>query len=205
MSNVIVTIGRLYGSGGRKIGELVAKELGVPFYDKELITETAKNSGYCEEVLKSNDERPSGSFLYSLVLGANGDSLPLDNKLFLAQFETIKQIAEKGSCVIIGRCADYALEERNDVFNVFIYCDMEKRIKRAVEEYGDDEKKITDTINKIDKKRANYYNFYTGKKWGRAESYNMCIDSGKFGIEGTARIIAQCAKLFENEIENKTE
>ncbi|MCI1931722.1 MAG: cytidylate kinase-like family protein [Clostridia bacterium] len=198
MSKVIVTIGRQYGSGGRRIGELVAKELGISFYDKELITETAKKSGYSEEVLKNNDEKPTGSFLYSIVIGANGgDSLPLDNKLFLAQFDTIKDIASKNSCVIIGRCADYALEERNDVFNVFIYSDVEKRIKRVVEEYGVEEKKAADIINKTDKKRASYYNFYSGKKWGKAESYNLCIDSGKFGIENTAKIIADCAINFE--------
>lgn len=202
MSKVIVTIGRLYGSGGRKIGELVAKELGIPFYDKELITETAKKSGYSKEILESNDERPAGSFLYSLVLGANGtDSLPLDNKLFLAQFETIKDIAAKNSCVILGRCADYALEERNDVFNVFVYADIEKRAKRAVEEYGIEEKRAAEIINKIDKKRASYYNFYSGKKWGRAESYNLCVDSGKFGIEGTVKIIVECARVFEKERE----
>lgn len=203
MSKIIITLGRQYGSGGRKIGELLAKELHIPFYDKELIFETAKKSGYCEEVLINNDERPTGSFLYSLVLGANGgDSLPLDNKLFLAQFETIKEIADKGSCVILGRCADYALEERKDVFNVFIYADIEKRVKRAVEEYGDDEKKAIDIVNKIDKKRSSYYNFYTGKKWGKAESYNLCVDSGKFGINDSVKIIADCARIFEKELKN---
>ncbi len=195
MKNIIVTIGRQYGSGGRQVGKLLSEKLGIPFYDKELLTEAAKKSGFCEEIFKENDEKPAGSFLYSLVMGANGaDTLPLNNKLFLAQFDTIKDIAAKGSCVIIGRCADYALEEMDNVLNVFIYADKKIRVKRAAEEYGLEAKNLEDAVNKIDKKRASYYNFYSGKKWGAAESYNLCIDSGKFGVEKTADFIKDCVE-----------
>lgn len=193
MKDIIITIGRQYGSGGRQVGKLLAQRMGVPFYDKELLTEAAKSSGFCEEIFHENDEKPAGSFLYSLVMGANGtDALPLNNKLFLAQFDTIKEIASKGSCVIIGRCADYALEERDNVLNVFIYADKKIRAERASKEYGLTAKNIEDAVNKIDKKRANYYNFYSGKKWGAAESYNICVDSGKFGIDKTVDIIKDC-------------
>lgn len=193
MKDIIVTIGRQYGSGGRQVGKLLAEKMGVPFYDKELLTEAAKRSGFCEEIFHENDEKPTGSFLYSLVVGANGmDTMPLNNKLFLAQFDTIKEIASKGGCVIIGRCADYALEERDNVLNVFIYADKKTRVKRAAEEYGLEAKNIEDAVNKIDKKRASYYNFYSGKKWGAAESYNLCIDSSKFGIEKTVDVIKDC-------------
>ena len=184
MSNnkTIITIGRQYGSGGRKIGKLLSERLGMPFYDKELLTE--------------NDEKPAGSFLYSLVMGtgaaATADAMPLDNKLFLAQFDTIKDIASKGPCVIIGRCADYALEDYKNVLNVFIYADMEDKKKRAVEEYGLKAKNIEDAIIKTDKKRASYYNFYSGKKWGVAGSYDLCINSSKFGIEKTVDFIVDC-------------
>ena len=198
MSNnkTIITIGRQYGSGGRKIGKLLSERLGIPFYDKELLTEAAKKSGFCEEIFHENDEKPAGSFLYSLVMGtgaaATADAMPLDNKLFLAQFDTIKDIASKGPCVIIGRCADYALEDYKNVLNVFIYADMEDKKKRAVEEYGLKAKNIEDAIIKTDKKRASYYNFYSGKKWGVAGSYDLCINSSKFGIEKTVDFIVGC-------------
>ena len=153
MKDVVITIGRQYGSGGRQVGKLLAEKLGVPFYDSELLTEAAKKSGFCEEIFQENDEKPVGSFLYSLVMGANSaDTLPLNNKLFLAQFDTIKEIATKGSCVIIGRCADYAIEEMENSLNVFIYADKAIRAKRAKEEYGLDAKNIEDAVNKIDKK-----------------------------------------------------
>ena len=160
MSDTIFTIGRQYGSGGRLIGKKLAEDLGIPFYDKELLTIAAKESGFCQEIFETHDEKPTSSFLYSLVMGGYGsDSMPLNHKLFLAQFETIKKIAKQGPCVIIGRCADYALEEMDNVVNVFIHADMESRVKRVVEEYGDDPKKAEDIISKTDKKRANYYNY----------------------------------------------
>ena len=196
MNNTIYTIGRQYGSGGRIIGKKLADDLGIPFYDKELLTIAAKESGFCEEIFETHDEKPTSSFLYSLVMGGYGsDSMPLNHKLFLAQFETIKKIAKQGPCVIIGRCADYALEEMDNVVNVFVHASMEERIKRVVEEYGDDPKKAEDIINKTDKKRANYYNYYSDKKWGVASTYNLSIDSGKIGIEKSVELIKEFAKM----------
>ena len=196
MSDTIFTIGRQYGSGGRLIGKKLAEDLGIPFYDKELLTIAAKESGFCQEIFETHDEKPTSSFLYSLVMGGYGsDSMPLNHKLFLAQVETIKKIAKQGPCVIIGRCADYALEEMDNVVNVFIHADMESRVKRVVEEYGDDPKKAEDIISKTDKKRANYYNYYSDKKWGASETYNISIDSGKIGIDNCVELIKAFAVM----------
>ncbi len=190
MDKIIITIGRQYGSGGKEIGEKIAKELGIPFYDKELLTAAAKKSGICEEMFESHDEKPTSSFLYSLVVGsyASGQT-PINHKLFLAQFDAIKEIASQGSCVILGRCADYALEDDPDVINVFIHADKETRIKRAVKYYNVEEGKAEDVINKTDKQRASYYNFYSGKKWGNTGSYDLSVNSGFIGIDNTVKTI----------------
>ena len=193
---IIISIGRQYGSGGREIGKRLAKEFNIDFYDKELITLAAKESGFSEEILKENDENHNGSFLYSLVMGTytGGNNLPLNHKLFLAQFDTIKKLAEEKSCVIIGRCADYALEYNPNCVKVFIHADIDSRIKRAVEEYGVSPDKVEEVIKKTDKKRESYYNFYTGKKWGLMENYDITINSSFSGIDGAVRVIADLVK-----------
>ncbi|MCI8341623.1 MAG: cytidylate kinase-like family protein [Firmicutes bacterium] len=201
MDKTIITIGRQYGSGGKEIGEKLAKKLGIPFYDKELLTVAAQKSGICEEMFESHDEKPANSFLYSLVVGNYvGAKTPMNHKLFLTQFEAIKEIASESSCVILGRCADYALEGVPGVVNVFIHANMETRVERAIKYYNVDEKKAEDIINKTDKKRANYYNFYSGKRWGSAESYDISINSGFIGIDNSVKMIIEFIekrKLFE--------
>lgn len=193
---IIISIGRQYGSGGREIGKRLAKEFNIDFYDKELITLAAKESGFSEEILKENDENHNGSFLYSLIMGTytGGNNLPLNHKLFLAQFDTIKKLAEEKSCVIIGRCADYALEYNPNCVKVFIHADIDSRIKRAIEEYGVSPDKVEEVIKKTDKKRESYYNFYTGKKWGLMENYDITINSSFSGIDGAVRVIADLVK-----------
>ena len=190
-NKIIISIGRRYGSGGREIGRKLAELFNIDFYDKELITLAAKQSGFSEEILKENDENHNGSFLYSLVMGTytGGNNLPLNHKLFLAQFDTIKSLAEEKSCVIIGRCADYALEYNPNCIKVFIHADLDSRIKRAVGEYGVDPDKVEETIKKIDKKRESYYNFYTGKKWGNAENYDLVINRSQISINHTIEIL----------------
>lgn len=190
MKKIIVTIGREYGSGGKEIGEKLAKDLNIPFYDKELLTAAAQKSGICEEIFETHDEKPTNSFLYSLVVGnyATGNT-PINHKLFLAQFEAIKEIASNGSCVIIGRCADYALEEDPDMVSVFIHGDIETRVERAIKNYGIDSKKAEDIVNKTDKKRASYYNFYSGKKWNDVNSYDLAINSSMVGVDGAVELI----------------
>lgn len=204
--NTIITIGRQFGSGGKEIGEKLAQEFNVGFYDKALLSRTAKESGFCEEIMEVHDERPTSSFLYNLVMdtysfgynaSAFGD-MPISHKIFLAQFDTIKKIASEGPCVIVGRCADYALEEYDNVLNVFIYADEETKTKRIMEKYQVDAKAARDMMNKKDKQRQSYYNYYSSRKWGRADSYDLCINSAVLGIDGTKKLIMQAVEDFEN-------
>ena len=190
MANKIYTIGREFGSGGREVGEKLAAKLGIKLYDKELLQQAAKDSGFCEEIFENHDEKPTNSFLYSLVMDTYSVSgysaapfldMPLNHKVFLAQFETIKKIAEKESCVIVGRCADYALSDNPDCINIFIHADLDVRIKNVSRNLNITENKARDIINKTDKQRASYYNYYTSKKWGDSKSYNLSLDAGKLG------------------------
>ena len=200
---MIITIGRQYGSAGYEIGKKLAEDLGVQLYDKEVLKRAAKESGLCEELFESHDEKPTNSFLYSLVmdtysLGYSSSSyadMPINHKVFLAQFDTIKKIAGEGPCVMVGRCADYALEDYDNVINVFIYADLEQRIRRVARELNLTDAKAKDIIIKNDKKRASYYNYYTNKEWGNAKGYDLCLNSGKLGIDGTVRVIKEYMEI----------
>ena len=199
----VITIGREYGSGGREIGRLLASELGVKCYDKELLALAAKESGISEELFKTHDEKPTSSFLYSLVMdtysmGYSTSSfidMPLNQKVFMAQYDSIRKLAETESCVIVGRCADYALKDMPNCFSIFIKADFEARIKRIRRIYDYPEAKAKDLIIKTDKKRANYYNFYSNKKWADSRSYDLCIDSSVLGVEGTVELIKNYIEL----------
>ena len=192
----IITIGRQFGSGGKQIGEVLAEKMNIPFYDKELLKEAAKDSGICEEIFDSFDEKPTNSFLYSLVMDpyslgfGNSTELPLNHKVFLAAFDTIKNLAEKnGSCVFVGRCADYALRDLDNVVNVFIYADIDDRAARISKKYNISESKAKDMIKKEDKARASYYNYYTSKRWGEMKGYDICINTSKYGIDKTVDLL----------------
>jgi len=205
--NTIITIGRQFGSGGREIGEMVANHFGIKCYDKELLSRAAKESGFCEEMIQNHDERPTNSFLYNLVMdtysfGYNSSSfvdMPISHKVFLAQFDTIKKIAQEGPCVIVGRCADYALSDFPNVLNLFITADEECKIKRIKERFEDitTDDKAREMMNKKDKQRQSYYNYYSSKKWGRADSYDLCINSSILGIDGTVKFITQYIEDYE--------
>lgn len=204
-TNTIITIGRQFGSGGREIGNKVAEHLGITLYDKEMLSRAAKESGICEEIFESHDEKPTNSFLYSLVMdtysmGYSGNTysdMPINHKVFLAQFDAIKKIADEGPCILVGRCADYALESYPNVVNVFVHADLDARIRRIARIYDLTDAKAKDMIVKTDKKRASYYNYYTNKKWSDSESYELCLDSSALGVEGTARAIEQYVALKE--------
>ncbi len=193
----IITISREFGSGGREIGKLLAEQLDIPFYDKELLEMASKESGICQELFESNDESYTNSFLYSLVMGNYPVSpegrinpeMPLNHKLFLAQFDTIKKIAENGPCVIVGRCADYILKENADVLNFFVMGNLLEKKKRILERYDIEKNKVEDFIKKTDKRRAHYYNFYTDMRWGEAKNYDLCINSSKTGIQGAVELM----------------
>ena len=211
MGNLVITIGRECGSAGRLIGQKLAADLGVKCYDKELLTLAAKNSGLCEELFKTHDEKPTSSFLYSLVmdtysLGYNTSAymdLPINHKIFLAQFDTIKKLAEEESCVIVGRCADYALADYPNTVSVFICGDEEDKIRHLMERHNVDEAKAKDIMIKTDKRRASYYNYYSSKRWGSCKSYDMCISSSAVGYDGAVDIIKEFAKKKQEFLKTK--
>ena len=210
-TNTIITIGRDFGSAGREIGYKIADDFGIKLYDKEMLNRAAKESGICEELFEAHDEKPTNSFLYSLVmdtysLGYSSGSytdMPINHKVFLAQFDAIKKIASEGPCILVGRCADYALEEFDNVLTVFIHAKMEARIRRIARIYNLTDAKAKEMIQKTDKQRSSYYNYYTNKKWSDAESYDVCLDSSVLGIEGTAEAIKQLVAIKESDREKK--
>lgn len=202
--NLVITIGRQCGSMGKLIGEKLAEDLGVKCYDNELLTEAAKNSGLCEELFRTHDEKPTNSFLYSLVMDTYSmgystspyaADMPIDHKIFLAQFDTIKKLAEEESCVIIGRCADYALAEYPNKVTVFITGNEKQRIRYLMEVHQMDESRARDFMIKTDKKRSTYYNYYSSKKWGDARGYDLCLNSSATGIDGAVAIIKEFANI----------
>ena len=210
MRNLIIAIGREFGSGGKEIGTKLAEKLNIKCYDSVLLSVAAKESGFCEEILQKNDEKPTNSFLYSLVMDTYSMSgytaapfvdMPLNHKVFLAQFEAIKKLAAEESCIIVGRCADYALADNPDCFSVFIHADMDFRLARIKEDMEKQEKtfkddnKLIDFISKTDKKRANYYNYYSSKKWGDSRSYDLTLNSSVLGIDKTVDMILNYIKI----------
>ena len=205
MENEIYTIGREFGSYGKQVGEKLSARLGIKFYDKELLQKAAKDSGFCEEIFENHDEKPTNSFLYSLVMDTYSAGnysaapfldMPLNHKVFLAQFDSIKKIAENESCVIVGRCADYALASNPNCLNVFIRADMEDRIKRISKRMDLTENKAKDMIQKKDKQRAIYYNYYTSKKWGDSRSYDLCLNTSKVSVEDCVELILAYRKFM---------
>ena len=207
-----ITIGREFGSGGREIGQRLAEYFGVPFYDAELVNKVAKNSGFTQEIIKEQDEQATSSFLYNLVMdtysfGYNTmpfTDMPISQKIFLAQFDTIRKIAkEEGPCVFIGRCADCALSEFSNVLTVFVHADEDFRVRRASEypeipeEIRRNQQKLSDTVHKKDRQRQSYYNYYSMKKWGSADSYDLCINSSRLGIDGSVKMLIRAVETVE--------
>lgn len=196
--NTVITIARQYGSGGREVGMRLAEVLGIKSYDRELITMAAQKSGMSSEILNHADEKATNSLLYTLALGSSyygaasiGTDVPINDKLFITQSQIIRDIAAEGPCIIIGRCSDYVLRTNPARFSVFIYAPIEARIRRVIERgAAKTEKEARDLISRTDKRRINYYNYYTGRKWGSPDNYNMMLDSSFLGIEGSARAIA---------------
>ena len=202
MANRIICIGRQFGSGGHEVAKTTAEILGIPFYDKELIAIAAKESGLSEHLFDGLDEKPTNSFLYSLVMGVQsgastycryGDVTGSDN-IFRIQAQVIRQIADKEPCVIVGRCADYILQEYENLVSVFVHANIEQRIERIMKRYDLKEKNAEDYINKTDKRRNSFYNFYTNRVWGSVDNYNLAIDTAQIGIKNAAEIIAEYVK-----------
>ena len=206
-TNTIITIGRQLGSGGREIGQMLAKDLGIKYYDKELLTAAAKESGMAQELFENHDEKPTNSILYSLVMGIQsgrgayhryGDLLNSD-AIFRIQSQVIQNLVDEKPCVIVGRCADYVLRENPNAVNVFIHAKEDFKLKRVMDIYKKTEKDALDTMVKTDKRRSNYYNFYTNQVWGDVTNYHIALDSGSIGIENSARLIVDFVKMKRGE------
>lgn len=188
MSNRIITISREFGSGGRTIGRKVAEKLGIPCYDAELIQKIAEESGYAAEYIKEEGEYAAGGWL-APFLSDRSTGLTNQDKLWHIQQKIILDLAEKSPCVIVGRCADFILNGKADCLNVFIHANMKYRAERIVKEYGEREETPEQRLKDKDKRRAAYHRFYTDMKWGHAQNYHLCLDSGELGIEKCVDIL----------------
>jgi len=198
----IITIARQYGSGGRYIGKMVAEQLGIPFYDKELVERAAEESGISKDLFEHADEKPSQPLWNILPASFSGfggrvsvTDMPMNDKLFLIQANTIRRIAEEGSCVIVGRCANYVLKDDPDLVRIFVHSSAEDKKNRLVTYYGVEEKDAESAMAKVDKTRANYFNYYSGLKWGSADTYDLSLNTSCLGTELSAKLIADFAKF----------
>ena len=201
---LIITIGREYGSGGREIGQAVAKALGIAFYDKQIISLAAKKSGLSDEFIANNEQRMRGGLMHNLAAASaysggffSSQYLPLSESIFISQAQVIRDIANKESAVIVGRCADYILDGRHNTINVFIHAPQEKRVERIMKLHGVDEAAAIKEIQVSDKERGNHYFRYTDRKWGKAQNYDVCINSALMGIDKTVEMLVDMAKIEE--------
>lgn len=195
MKKVVITIGREFGSGGREIGIKLSEKLNIPFYDKELILHTAEKTNLEKSIVERYDEQHSfPAFSSSNIFDIY--QMPMSDRIYIAQADVIRDIANKESCIIVGRCADFILDENPDVFKVFITAPMKDKVerKRSILE-GKTDSEIENHISKINKKRAKYYTYYTDRTWGKASTYNLCIDSSILGIDGTVELIANAVEM----------
>ena len=199
MEKKIITISREFGSGGRTVGHMVAEKLGIPFYDKELVDQIALESGFAPKFVEENGEHSPGSSLFSYAFAPQGvpgvmNGLSTADFLWNIQCSVILQLAEKGPCVIVGRNADYILKDREDCLHTFIHADLPFRADRIVRLYGESEKSPETRLHEKDKRRRVNYQHYTGRTWGQAQNYDICLDTSTIGIE-------QCADIICNIVE----
>ena len=199
MSNRIITIEREYASGGREVGELVAKQLGIPFYNREILEMASERCGVSVDYLASAEEAAPKSFLYTLMLSSNPtrsiqENLPLSDKVYIIDTNIIKDLAEKSDCVIVGRCASYILRDMEHMMSAFVYADQESRVNRAVSEYSVDPRRAEATLRKSDRRRETFYSINTGGNWYDKENYTLCLNSGALGIPLCADIIVSAAQ-----------
>lgn len=196
MNHYVITIGREHGSGGRYIGEELAKALGIRCYDSELIVETAAQSGFAESFVQTHEEQRPGSFLYSLVTGGTvAQEQPFSVQIFQAQSEVIRTIAARESCIFIGRCADYVLREQPNLVRMFVHAPLEDRIARVCARDKLDARAAEKKIRQTDKERAGYYNFFASRKWGEVQSYDLTVNTAELGIPGVVALVQQYLEL----------
>lgn len=204
MGKKIISISREYGSGGRQVGLTVAKKLGMEFYDKELIDAAAKEIGFPTEMIADREQRLTNSLLYNFAMGTlygiayprepKVSELPLTEQIYQAQKKAIEEAAKRGSCIFVGRCADYILKSRPDVLRVFIYADRDIRKRRAIEEYGEIEEYIDEFMYQTDKRRRIHYENYTNQKWGSRENYDLMLNSGDLGLDKCVELLCEAVK-----------
>ena len=191
----IITIGRQLGSGGREIGQKLSQKLGIPFYDRALLDEAAKKSGYSREIFERHDEKPTNSFLFALAMGISGYGAyqkPLALELYLAQFNTMRKLAEEGPGIFLGRCADYVLADHKDALHIFLHADMDFRTGRIMEKNDVSRREAESLCIRGDKDRASYYNYYSDHEWGDSRFYDLCLNTGKLGIDKCLELIMAC-------------
>lgn len=196
MKKTVVTISREYGSGGRIIGKKLAEALGFSYYDGELLSLVAKESGYTEDFVRQNDQKKTQSLLYHLYIGSQ--ILPASDMIFIAQSRVIKDLQKKESCVIVGRCADYVLRDCDNVINLFFHAPLESRAKRVQEEYGEKAENYKAYVQKKDKSRIAYYNYFADDGWGKAQAYDLSINSD-VGIDNAVKIAVDYIKAKQGE------
>ena len=204
-TSTIYTFEREFASAGHIVGERLAQKLGIPFYDSQIVDLAAKNAGVNRKLFEGFDEKPTNSFLYSLVMGTytavnpvtQSPSLNISDRLFAEEAEIIRKAADDGPCVIVGRCSSYILRDRPNVARIFVTAEMDFRIHHAVHDLGLPENRIEDEIGKRDKKRSNYFNYYTGQKWESASSYDLSVSTSKLGIDGAVEMVLAYGELLE--------
>lgn len=191
---MIISIGRQHGSGGREIARLLARELGIKCYDKEIVDEAAKHSDFSRDLINAYDEKRMSAFmLHAGGYGLN-ENFRLNMQVVSAQFDAIREIASKGDCIFVGRCADYILRDRRDLVSVFILGDMDERLKCLERRQGLDEAAARKKIKEVDKDRSSFYKYYSDQVWGDAQNYDLCINSSRLGVEGTVKVIMDYIK-----------
>ena len=204
--NSIITISRQYGSGGREIGQLLASRLEIPFYDNDIIIELAKENPFQESSFNNKEDMTANSLIYSIAMGINtgnfqkfgGVAMNIEDQIYMNQCAIIRKIASEGPCIIVGRCADYILEQNEDIMSFYIWASIESRINRAKDVYGDSHNKAQENLLRIDKKRSAYYRYHSGRIWGQVDNYDMTLRSDMLGIEGTVDVMEHLINMREN-------
>lgn len=194
MKHIVITIGREYGSGGRLIAKKLSEDMGITFYDKQLISDVAKKTGFSEHFIRNAEhQRPTNSFLYDLYTSVQTPSVP--DQVFIAQAKVIKEAAARESCVIVGRCADYILRDQPNCLKVFVNAPLDQRIRRAREEYGVQEANLESFVIRQDKARSSYYNYFATGRWGQSREYDLCVNS-RIGIDAAVAVIRAAAEAI---------
>lgn len=195
-SNLIITIEREFGSGGHLIGEKLAEQLQIPFYDEAIIERAALKSGFDKNFIEKQEQKINNSLLFNIATSGFYSGGTLHDQIFIAERDAIVEMAQTGACVIVGRCADYILRDKYNCMNIFVHADKEDRVKRVVEEYGVKGENVSAIVDKTDKQRARHYQYYSDQLWGAAENYHLTLNTSRFSIDQAVSILKNVAEMF---------